>query len=77
MGDNREFEHNESFAAIFTQATQALVCVYDRDTRILLFNDACQRAPTTAARSDDGKRIDDRHGPAGSAPAPVHPDRRR
>jgi hypothetical protein len=49
MDDNREFERNESFAAIFTEATQALVCVYDRDARILLFNDACQRAPTTVA----------------------------
>jgi PAS domain-containing protein len=43
MGDDREFERNESFAAIFTEATQALVCVYDRDARILLFNDACER----------------------------------
>jgi hypothetical protein len=38
MDDNREFERNESFAAIFTQATRALARVYDRDARILLFN---------------------------------------
>ena len=40
----KEFELGESFAAVLTETTQSLVCVYDRDARILLFNDACERA---------------------------------
>jgi PAS domain S-box-containing protein len=39
-----EFMLGESFAAILTETTQSLVCVFDRDGRILLFNDACERA---------------------------------
>src|SRR6478735_3953771 len=39
-----EFTLGESFAAILTETTQSLVCVYDADARILLFNDACERA---------------------------------
>jgi PAS domain S-box-containing protein len=38
------FPLDESFAAILTETTQSLVCVYDRDGRIVLFNDACERA---------------------------------
>ena len=38
------FEVGESFATILTETTQSLVCVYDREGRILLFNDACERA---------------------------------
>ncbi len=38
------FPLDESFAAILTETTQSLVCVYDREARILLFNDACERA---------------------------------
>src|SRR3954470_22074354 len=34
----------DSFAQILTEATQSLVCVLDRDGRILLFNEACERA---------------------------------
>ena len=34
----------ESFARILTETTQSLVCVYDREGRILLFNEACERA---------------------------------
>src|SRR4051795_8392424 len=41
---NGEFELGEAFAAILTETTQSLVCVYDRDARIILFNDACERA---------------------------------
>jgi PAS domain S-box-containing protein len=41
---NREFRVGESFARILTEATQSLVCVLDRDGRILLFNEACERA---------------------------------
>jgi PAS domain S-box-containing protein len=39
-----DFELGESFAAVLTETTQSLVCVYDREARILLFNDACERA---------------------------------
>src|SRR3954471_10526645 len=39
-----DFKLGESFAAILTETTQSLVCVYDRDARIRLFNDACERA---------------------------------
>jgi PAS domain S-box-containing protein len=39
-----EFELGASFARALTEATQSLVCVYDRDGRILLFNEACERA---------------------------------
>jgi PAS domain S-box-containing protein len=37
------FEVGESFARILTSTTQSLVCVLDRDGRILLFNEACER----------------------------------
>jgi PAS domain S-box-containing protein len=43
-GQHGEFILGESFAAILTETTQSLVCVYDRDARIMLFNDACERA---------------------------------
>ena len=38
------FEVGESFARILTETTQSLVCVLDADGRILLFNEACERA---------------------------------
>ena len=34
----------EAFATALAETTQSLVCVLDRDGRILLFNDACERA---------------------------------
>src|SRR5919197_3860609 len=40
----RAFVVGESFARILTETTQSLVCVFDRDGRILLFNEACERA---------------------------------
>src|SRR5690242_14058309 len=40
----RDFVVGESFARILTETTQSLVCVYDRGGRILLFNEACERA---------------------------------
>jgi PAS domain S-box-containing protein len=46
-----EFAVGESFARILTEATQSLVCVLDRDGRILLFNEACERA--TGFRRED------------------------
>ena len=39
-----EFPVGESFARTLTEATQSLVCVLDREGRILLFNEACERA---------------------------------
>jgi PAS domain S-box-containing protein len=39
-----EFVLGDSFARILTEATQSLVCVLDREGRILLFNEACERA---------------------------------
>src|SRR5215213_2910672 len=38
------FEVGEAFARILTETTRSLVCVLDRDGRILLFNEACERA---------------------------------
>lgn len=45
------FVVGESFARILTETTQSLVCVLDRDGRILLFNEACERA--TGFRRDE------------------------
>ncbi|MDA0178721.1 PAS domain S-box protein [Solirubrobacter phytolaccae] len=39
-----ELELGDSFARILTETTQSLVCVLDREGRILLFNEACERA---------------------------------
>src|ERR671911_2271774 len=39
-----QFSLGESFAAVLTETTQSLVCVFDRNGRILLFNEACERA---------------------------------
>ena len=33
-----------AFAAALAETTEALVCVLDRDGRILAFNEACERA---------------------------------
>src|ERR1700760_3103597 len=44
MDDSPRFPLDESFAAILTETTQSLVCVYDEHGRILLFNGACERA---------------------------------
>ena len=41
----------ESFAAALAETTQSLVCVLDRAGRILVFNDACERA-TGFSRDD-------------------------
>ena len=46
-----QFVVGESFARILTETTQSLVCVLDRDGRILLFNEACERA--TGFRRDE------------------------
>ena len=47
----RGFELGESFARILTETTQSLVCVFDREGRILLFNEACER--TTGYRREE------------------------
>ena len=39
-----EFVVGDSFARILTETTQSLVCVYDREGHILLFNEACEGA---------------------------------
>ena len=39
-----EFVPGKAFARVLTETTQALVCVLDAAGRILLFNDACERA---------------------------------
>ena len=39
-----EFALGDEFARVLTETTQSLVCVIDGDGRILLFNDACERA---------------------------------
>ena len=39
-----ELQLGDSFAQILTETTQSLVCVLDREGRIRLFNEACERA---------------------------------
>jgi PAS domain S-box-containing protein len=39
-----DFVLGDQFARVLTETTQALVCVLDSEGRILLFNDACERA---------------------------------
>ncbi len=39
-----EFVPGESFARVLTETTQSLVAVFDREGRILLFNEACEQA---------------------------------
>jgi PAS domain S-box-containing protein len=41
---SEEFVVGDSFAKILTETTQSLVCVYDREGHILLFNESCERA---------------------------------
>ena len=38
------FQLNEEFARVLAETTQSLVCVLDEAGRVLLFNDACERA---------------------------------
>jgi PAS domain S-box-containing protein len=47
MGRERrttEFELGDEFAHVLAEMTQSLVCVLDKAGRVLLFNDACERA---------------------------------
>jgi hypothetical protein len=39
-----EFRLGDEFAAVLAETTQSLVCVLGEDGRVLLFNDACERA---------------------------------
>ena len=41
---DHELVIGDSFARILTETTQSLVCVYDEEGRIRLFNEACERA---------------------------------
>jgi PAS domain S-box-containing protein len=43
-GGSRDFELGEEFAAVLAETTQSLVCVLDEGGRVVLFNDACERA---------------------------------
>jgi PAS domain S-box-containing protein len=43
-GERTDFVLGDQFARVLTETTESLVCVLDRDGRILLFNDACERA---------------------------------
>ena len=46
-----DFVLGDAFARVLTETTQSLVCVIDAEGRILLFNDACERA-TGFSRDD-------------------------
>ena len=43
MSQTPEFILGDEFAKVLTETTMSLVCVLDRDGRIRLFNDACER----------------------------------
>src|SRR2546430_2901734 len=43
MSQTSEFIPGDEFAKVLTETTMSLVCVLDRDGRIRLFNDACER----------------------------------
>jgi PAS domain S-box-containing protein len=43
MSQTPEFILGDAFARVLTETTMSLVCVLDRDGRILFFNDACER----------------------------------
>ncbi len=43
MSQRAEFVLGDEFAKVLTETTMSLVAVLDRDGRILLFNDACER----------------------------------
>jgi PAS domain S-box-containing protein len=43
-GERTDFVLGDQFARVLTETTESLVCVLDRDGRILFFNDACERA---------------------------------
>jgi len=41
---HQEFALGDEFAKVLTETTQSLVCVLDRDGRMVFFNDACEHA---------------------------------
>lgn len=43
MRPQPDFVVGDEFARVLTETTQSLVCVLDRDGRVLFFNDACER----------------------------------
>src|SRR3954464_13040980 len=53
------FVVGESFARILTETTQSLVCVLAPDGRILLFNEACERATGFAREEVLGRLAQD------------------
>ena len=51
-----EFRLGDEFAAVLAETTQSLVCVLGEDGRVLLFNDACERATGFARDEALGRR---------------------
>jgi PAS domain S-box-containing protein len=51
MSQTPEFTLGDEFARVLTETTMSLVCVLDRQGRILFFNDACER--TTGYSRDE------------------------
>jgi PAS domain S-box-containing protein len=43
MSETPDFILGDAFARVLTETTMSLVCVLDKDARILFFNDACER----------------------------------
>jgi len=60
-----ELQLGDSFAQILTETTQSLVCVLDREGRIRLFNEACERATGYSRTILDGGSL--RLSPANNA----------
>jgi PAS domain S-box-containing protein len=57
--DRHELVIGESFARILTETTQSLVCVFDEEGRIRLFNEACERATGFSREEILGQRARD------------------
>jgi PAS domain S-box-containing protein len=54
-----DFRLGDEFAAVLAETTQSLVCVLDEDGRVLLFNDACERATGYARDEVVGRPLAD------------------
>jgi PAS domain S-box-containing protein len=64
-----DFVLGDAFARVLTETTQSLVCVLDGDGRILLFNDACERATGFSREEVLGREVWDFVIPAEEAEA--------
>ncbi len=58
-GDSQELELGDEFATVLAETTQSLVCVLGEDGRVLLFNDACERATGFARDEVLGRALAD------------------